>query len=82
VLNSHIGDKRTSAAHGTNHHLLGGIPIKLQAEVRMAVPKGKGMVAEDDLNGLTYLKAIVKETLRLHAPACFLCPTSPWLIAR
>jgi cytochrome P450 len=48
---------------------------KLQAEVRAAVPKGREMVTEDDVNGgLPYLKAVVKETLRTHASAPLLVP--------
>ncbi|CAO2200070.1 unnamed protein product [Urochloa humidicola] len=47
---------------------------KLQAEVRTAVPKGKEMVTEDDLDGFTYLKAIIKETLRFHIPSPLLVP--------
>ncbi|KAL6658698.1 hypothetical protein ACP70R_002738 [Stipagrostis hirtigluma subsp. patula] len=47
---------------------------KLQDEVRTSIPKGKEMVTEDDLNGMTYLKAVIKETLRLHAPAPLLVP--------
>ncbi|CAO2177468.1 unnamed protein product [Urochloa humidicola] len=50
------------------------VMTKLQNEVRMAIPKGKEIVTEDDLNGLTYLKAIIKETLRLHASAPLLIP--------
>ncbi|TVU34061.1 hypothetical protein EJB05_15886 [Eragrostis curvula] len=53
-----------------NPHLL----TKLQNEVRMVVPPGKEMVTEDDLDGMAYLKAVVKETLRLHGPAPFLLP--------
>ncbi|CAL5009397.1 unnamed protein product [Urochloa decumbens] len=47
---------------------------KLQSEVRTAIPKGKEIVTEDDLSGLTYLKAVIKETLRLHASAPLLVP--------
>ncbi|CAL5008732.1 unnamed protein product [Urochloa decumbens] len=50
------------------------VMAKLQAEVRTAVPKGKDMVTEDDLEGFTYLKAIIKETLRLRIPAPLLVP--------
>ncbi|TVU24898.1 hypothetical protein EJB05_27363, partial [Eragrostis curvula] len=53
-----------------NPHLM----TKLQNEVRMVVPPGKEMVTADDLDGMAYLKAVVKETLRLHGPAPFLLP--------
>ncbi|CAO2205438.1 unnamed protein product [Urochloa humidicola] len=52
---------------------------KLQAEVRnnnhmVANKKGVALVTEDDLKGLAYLKAVIKETLRLHMPAPLLVP--------
>jgi cytochrome P450 len=50
------------------------IMTKLQDEVRMTIPKGKEFVIEDDLNGMSYLKAVIKETLRLHGPAPLLVP--------
>ncbi|CAL5031205.1 unnamed protein product [Urochloa decumbens] len=39
---------------------------KLQAEVRSCVPKGQEAVTEPDLAGMTYLRAVIKESLRLH----------------
>ncbi|MBA0775177.1 hypothetical protein Gotri_010337 [Gossypium trilobum] len=47
---------------------------KTQAEVRDLIGK-KGFVNEDDVQGLTYLKAVIKETFRLQ-------PTAPLLVPR
>nr|CAB3487535.1 unnamed protein product [Digitaria exilis] len=47
---------------------------KLQAEVRSIVPKGQEIVGEADLSTMSYLRALVKESLRLHAVAPLLAP--------
>ncbi|CAL4966158.1 unnamed protein product [Urochloa decumbens] len=44
---------------------------KLQAEVRAAAG---GAITEDHLDGMPYLKAVISETMRLHAPAALLIP--------
>ncbi|OEL32894.1 indole-2-monooxygenase [Dichanthelium oligosanthes] len=53
-----------------NPHLM----TKLQAEVRENTPRGQEMVAQDNIVRMTYLRAVVKETLRLHPPAPLLLP--------
>ncbi|PAN38934.1 hypothetical protein GQ55_7G200000 [Panicum hallii var. hallii] len=47
---------------------------KLQAEVRSIVPKGQEIVGEADLNGMAYLRAVIKESLRLRTVTPLLAP--------
>ncbi|CAN6276194.1 unnamed protein product [Urochloa humidicola] len=42
---------------------------KLQTEVKSIVPKEQEIVIEADLNNMAYLRAVIKESLRLRAPA-------------
>ncbi|KAI3673565.1 hypothetical protein L6452_39688 [Arctium lappa] len=46
---------------------------KLQQEVR-EIGQGRSMITEDDLEKMSYLKAILKETIRLHPPLPLLVP--------
>ncbi|KAI3807007.1 hypothetical protein L1987_22927 [Smallanthus sonchifolius] len=46
---------------------------KLQEEVRK-VANGKPKITEDDLDQMPYLKAVVKETFRMHMPLPLLVP--------
>ncbi|XP_037431957.1 indolin-2-one monooxygenase-like [Triticum dicoccoides] len=52
-----------------NRHIL----TKLQEEVR-SQGKKLDMITEEDLSSMAYLRATIKETLRMHPPAPFLLP--------
>uniref|UniRef100_A0ACD6A312 Uncharacterized protein n=1 Tax=Avena sativa TaxID=4498 RepID=A0ACD6A312_AVESA len=47
---------------------------KLQDEVRSIVPRGQEIVGEIDMNNMKYLRAVIKESLRLHPVAPLLAP--------
>ncbi|EAY86363.1 hypothetical protein OsI_07742 [Oryza sativa Indica Group] len=49
------------------------VMAKAQAEVRQAAV-GKTRITENDIVGLSYLKMVIKEALRLHSPAPLLNP--------
>jgi len=51
-------------------HLMG----KLQDELRGIVPQGRKIISETDMNNMTYLRAVIKESLRLHPLAPLLAP--------
>nr|CAB3471706.1 unnamed protein product [Digitaria exilis] len=47
---------------------------KLQDAIRRVTGAISGNVTEDHLDGMPYLKAVISETMRLHAPAALLIP--------
>ncbi|TVU14579.1 hypothetical protein EJB05_38054, partial [Eragrostis curvula] len=47
---------------------------KLQADLRSRIPEGRELVTEANLGDTTYLRAVVKETLRLHPVTPLLPP--------
>ncbi|KAF7027598.1 hypothetical protein CFC21_039629 [Triticum aestivum] len=47
---------------------------KLQDEVRSIVPRGLEIVSETELNNMVYLRAVIKESLRLYPIAPLLAP--------
>ncbi|XP_051204291.1 indole-2-monooxygenase isoform X1 [Lolium perenne] len=51
-----------------------GLMRKLQDEMRSIVPPGQKIVTENDINNMAYLRAVIKESLRLHPVSPFLAP--------
>ncbi|KAJ4783820.1 Cytochrome P450 71A1 [Rhynchospora pubera] len=49
------------------------VMAKAQTEIRQIAGK-KTMVTEDDLNQIEYIRAVIKEAMRLHPPAPVLVP--------
>nr|BAJ97370.1 predicted protein [Hordeum vulgare subsp. vulgare] len=47
---------------------------KLQDEVRSIVPRGQEIVSETDMNNMVYLRAVIKESLRLYPVVPLLAP--------
>ena len=47
---------------------------KAQLEVREVLGKDREVITSADLNELRYMRMVIKEVLRLHAPAPFLIP--------
>lgn len=47
---------------------------KLQEEVRNIIGENDGVIDENDIQKLAYLKAVVKEVMRLHPPAPLMVP--------
>ncbi|KAE8780411.1 Cytochrome P450 71C4 [Hordeum vulgare] len=47
---------------------------KLQDEVRSIIPRGQEIVSETNMENMVYLRAVIKESLRLHPVAPLLAP--------
>ncbi|XP_041011429.1 cytochrome P450 89A2-like [Juglans microcarpa x Juglans regia] len=50
------------------------IQAKLFAEIKAVVGEGAEEIKEEDVEKMTYLKAVILETLRIHPPSTFLVP--------